>query len=262
MRKYLLAAVAVTAIASPAAARDNSGYFGVEGGVLFPKDNDADVIVDYTTTQFPDQPAGPAGPADTTFNNTFGIDYKMGYDVDLIGGYDFGMFRLEGEIGYKRAKLDDLEIDSGDIAALNAALNRPSATPDTGFPGLPALVDTDFDLDGRVSVLSAMVNALLEFGNDEASAPMSAEDSAGRGSSSAATPTAPGPADCRRGMALSVRSPRLEVSLFPDRQDRAYRRIRCRRRQSQHDRRRGPWPTGPDRSDDRRTADDELRETL
>ena len=47
MRKYLLAAVAVAAIASPAVARDGAGYIGVEGGIMFPKDNDADVIVDY-----------------------------------------------------------------------------------------------------------------------------------------------------------------------------------------------------------------------
>ena len=35
MRKYLLAAAAAAAIASPADARDNSGYFGVEGGIMF-----------------------------------------------------------------------------------------------------------------------------------------------------------------------------------------------------------------------------------
>src|SRR5215210_5246464 len=120
MRKYLLAAVAVAAIASPAAAADNTGYIGVEGGIMFPKDNDADVFADFTTTQTPATPAGPAGPADTTFGNAFGIDYKRGYDLDVIGGYDFGMSRVEGEIGYKRAKLDDLEVDSSDIAALNA----------------------------------------------------------------------------------------------------------------------------------------------
>ena len=51
MRNYLLAAAAAAAIASPAAARDNSGYVGIEGGILFPKDQDADLFVDYTTTQ-------------------------------------------------------------------------------------------------------------------------------------------------------------------------------------------------------------------
>ena len=84
MRKYLFAAAAVAAVASPAAARDGSGYFGVEGGILFPKDQDADIFVDYTTTTV-GTPAA-VGPADTTFNNAFGIDYKKGYDLDAIAG--------------------------------------------------------------------------------------------------------------------------------------------------------------------------------
>src|SRR5687767_2340030 len=156
MRKYLLAAVAVSAIASPAVARDGAGYIGVEGGILFPKDNDADVFADFTTTQVPATPAGPAGPADVNFEDAFGIDYKRGYDVDLIGGYDFGMFRLEAELAYKRAKVDEFEVDNTDIAALNAALNRPSADPDPGAPGLAGLGAEDFDLEGKVTVLSAM----------------------------------------------------------------------------------------------------------
>ena len=32
---------------------------------------------------------------------------STGFDVDVIGGYDFGMFRVEGELGYKRACIDD-----------------------------------------------------------------------------------------------------------------------------------------------------------
>src|SRR5215210_8371244 len=172
MRNYLLAAVALAAVSTPAVARDNSGYVGIEAGILMPKDNDGDVFADFTTTNATVPPGGtlpagiPAGPADTTFNNMFGIDYKHGYDIDVIAGYDFGMFRLEGELGYKRAKIDDLEVDSTDIAALNAALNRPSAAPDPGAPGLPAITASDVDLDGHVSVLSGMVNALIDFGGN------------------------------------------------------------------------------------------------
>ncbi len=148
MRKYLFAAAAVAAVASPAAARDGSGYFGVEGGILFPKDQDADVFVDYETTTVGTPVV--VGPSDTTYNNAFGIDYKKGYDLDAIAGYDFGMFRLEGEIGYKRAKLNDLEVDSGFISSLNTALNRPDrdVAPDP-IGTLPALSSTDFDLDGE-----------------------------------------------------------------------------------------------------------------
>ena len=163
MRKYLLAATAAAAVvATPAMARDGSVYVGIEGGVLFPKDNDADVFADFTTT-----PGTPTGPADTTYEDMFGVDYKRGIDVDAIIGYDFGMFRLEGEIGYKRSKVNKFEIDDSDIAALNAALNRPSGPGDPGAPGLAALSANDFDLDGRIKVWSAMVNGLVDFGNED-----------------------------------------------------------------------------------------------
>jgi opacity protein-like surface antigen len=169
MKKYLLAAVAVAAVASPAVARDGSGYLGVEGGIMFPKDQDADLFVDYTTTQTVATTPTIVGPADTTFSNTFGLDYKKGVDLDAIAGYDFGMFRIEGELGYKRAKTDKLEIDSTDLAAINTALNRPDrdVAPDPVDP-LPALSSTDVELDNeQVSVLSGMINALLDFGNED-----------------------------------------------------------------------------------------------
>jgi opacity protein-like surface antigen len=164
MRKFLLAAVALAAIASPAAAQP---YLGIEGGLLFPKDQDGDTRVDYTTTQTPATPLAPAGPADTEFNNAFGLDYKRGSDIDVILGYDFGMFRLEAELARKRSSLDEFEIDNGFISALNTALNRPSAAPDPGAPGLPALGAANFDLDGTVKVRSLMANALLDFGDED-----------------------------------------------------------------------------------------------
>ena len=111
MKKYLLAAVAVTAIASPAYARDGQPYAGIEGGIMFPKDQDGDVSVDFTTTQSVATTPPIAGPADFDANNAFGVDYKRGLDVDAIIGYDFGMFRLEGELGWKRAKLDKITFD-------------------------------------------------------------------------------------------------------------------------------------------------------
>ena len=166
MRSYLLAAVALAAIASPAMARDGQPYLGIEGGVLFPKDNDGDIFVDFTSTQTPSAPA-QAAPSDTSFNNGVGVDYKRGYDVDLVAGYDFGMFRLEAELGRKRAKLDEFTVDSAFISALNAGLNRPSAAPDPGAPGLAAFNANNFDLDGNIRVTSLMANALLDFGDDD-----------------------------------------------------------------------------------------------
>ncbi len=55
--------------------------------------------------------------------------------VDVLGGYDFGLFRVEGELGYKRASVDEIIISSN-------------------LGG-----DGDIESDGSVRVLSAMANA-------------------------------------------------------------------------------------------------------
>ena len=103
-RFYLLAAVAATAVATPAMARDGQGYFGVDVGALFPKDpSDGVVFIDYTTID--DLPGGPAGPSDVEFGDALGFNAKTGWDADIVAGYDFGMFRLEGELGYKARRL-------------------------------------------------------------------------------------------------------------------------------------------------------------
>ena len=119
MKKYLLAAAAIAAIASPAVAQDTGGYAGIEAGVLFPQDSKIDVRSGGVTVQ-----------------NVLKLDYNTGYDIDVVGGYDFGMFRLEGEIAHKRAGLDTL---------------HDLVTPD------------EFDVDGHVRVWSAMINGLADF---------------------------------------------------------------------------------------------------
>jgi len=122
MTRYLLAATALAtglaAIATPAAARDRSAYFGLEAGALFVKDTDVDI--------------------DEQFDDDFSIDHKMGIDGDMIAGYDFGMFRAEAELGYKRSEHDEYE-DS----------------------------ESSFDADGRSSVYSLMGNVMIDVGQDE-----------------------------------------------------------------------------------------------
>jgi len=123
MTRYLLAATALAtglaAIATPAVARDRSAYFGLEAGALFVKDTDVDID-------------------DEQFNDDFSIDHKMGIDGDMIAGYDFGMFRAEAELGYKRSEHDEYE-DS----------------------------ESSFDADGRSSVYSLMGNVMIDVGQDE-----------------------------------------------------------------------------------------------
>src|SRR4030095_7056976 len=106
MRKYLLAAAAAVAIATPASARDGAGYIGIEGGVLFPKDTDADInatFIQGDQTPAAGTPAtlpgsgvvGAAPVVPGAVVGDVGVDTKTGYDIDAIAGYDFGMFRLE-----------------------------------------------------------------------------------------------------------------------------------------------------------------------
>ena len=54
MRKYLLATTALLMFATPAVAKDHSGYVGLEGGFLWPKDpSGGKILVDYSATQVP-----------------------------------------------------------------------------------------------------------------------------------------------------------------------------------------------------------------
>ena len=85
MRKLAITmALASTALATPAVAKDHSVYVGLEGGVMWVEDS-------------------PFNVADNRTNPRFTLDHKTGYDIDAIAGYDFGSIRLEAEIGYKHA---------------------------------------------------------------------------------------------------------------------------------------------------------------
>ena len=132
MRRYLLAAVAAAAIATPALARDGSPYVGIEGGLMIVEDMNQDV--DIGTDRFDDGIA---------------IDFKTGWDVDAIAGYDFGAFRLEGEIGYKRLRADEVQLSPALASELGVGL------------------DQAFDVSSKGSVWSLMGNGMLDFGNDD-----------------------------------------------------------------------------------------------
>ena len=137
MRKLAITmALASTALATPAVARDHSWYAGIEGGAMLVENQDVRArFIDSTqTTQTVDQ--------------ALRLRYKTGFDVDVIAGYDFGMIRLEGELGYKRASTSDISVDS------------------LRFIKLP-LATASLDTSGRVSAISGMINGLVDFGNDD-----------------------------------------------------------------------------------------------
>ena len=133
MRKLAIAlALASTTLATPAFARDHSPYVGLEAGGMLVEDQDFS-YQDNTIT------------IGRGIANAYTVNYGLGWDVDVIGGYDFGVFRVEGELGYKHAKVD-------------------SVTTDARI----APVGTGGNLDGgRINVFSAMANVLLDFGNQD-----------------------------------------------------------------------------------------------
>jgi len=77
----------------------------------------------------------------TPIDPTNELDTETGFDIGGIVGYDFGLLRLEGEVGYRRASNDELST--------------------------PGLTIGDDDLGGHASALSFMVNGLLDIGPDD-----------------------------------------------------------------------------------------------
>ena len=133
MRKLAISlALATTALATPALARDHSFYAGLEGGVMVIEDAGFDL-----------RNANNA----TVAKDLMVLDFKPGWDVDAVAGYDFGMVRLEGEIGYKRASLDEVELR--DI-------------PDTGLG-----FGSHLDASGHARSLSFMINGMLDLGDED-----------------------------------------------------------------------------------------------
>lgn len=136
MRKLAITlALASTVLASPAFARDDAWYIGVEGGPSIVEDQKLDI--------------GVANDAATA-------NIKKGYDVDGIVGYDFGGFRLEAEVGYKQAGLGTYS--SGVTTPFVNRLGGTSLAAPGTFPFA----------GGKTSALSFMMNGMLDFGDDDA----------------------------------------------------------------------------------------------
>lgn len=130
MRKITLGlALASTALASPALARDGEWYVGIEGGVALAEDQDWEV---------------------NGVDDGYETETDLGFDADMIVGYDFGMFRLEAEGAYKKFDYDELTTN-------NSSVNLGAGG---GFVG-------NAEIDGDLSVVSFMANGLLDFGSDE-----------------------------------------------------------------------------------------------
>jgi opacity protein-like surface antigen len=130
MRKLTAAAIALASTVSvPVFAQDVGPYVGVDAGVMFPRD------IRYNGLNNATAPV-------TGFSDPYRVDLNTGFDGDINAGYDFGMFRLEVEGGYKRAS-----VNAANTLARNPA--QPFATRIS---------------DGHNQVYSLMANALVDIG--------------------------------------------------------------------------------------------------
>ncbi len=120
MRKLAITlALASTALASPALARDDQWYVGVDGGAMIVEDLKLDV---------------------GAVKDGIEIDSRTGYDFGGLVGYDFGGFRLETEVAYKKA-------DPKDVIASGTTIN--------GFSGVAASAG---DLSALSFMVNGMVD--------------------------------------------------------------------------------------------------------
>ena len=125
MRKLAIAvALASSALASPALARDGSFYVGLDGGGMVVEDMRVRI-------------------SDGATNPLLKVDHHGGWDISANAGYDFGLIRAEAELGYKRAGIrsfttpfDKFEADgssrafSGMDQELAGTKRRPAPQPD------------------------------------------------------------------------------------------------------------------------------------
>jgi outer membrane protein OmpA-like peptidoglycan-associated protein/opacity protein-like surface antigen len=135
MRKLaIVVALSSTVLATPALARDGAWYVGADFGAMIVED----VAFDVGTT-----------------NDAIIVDHEYGFDAAGFVGYDMGAFRLEAEVAYKKARIDEIE----------ATLRLPGQGP--GATG--AVVPQQFlnAGGGNTTALSFMVNGLLDFGDDD-----------------------------------------------------------------------------------------------
>jgi outer membrane protein OmpA-like peptidoglycan-associated protein/opacity protein-like surface antigen len=135
MRKLaVILALATTALSTPALARDDAWYVGVEGGAMLVEDVDFDI---------------------GTTADAGGASYDAGWDVDATIGYDFGAFRAEAEVGYRQANVNGYQ----------STLTTPALAAGGGARNVaPGVFNY---AGGTTSALSFMVNGMLDFGDDD-----------------------------------------------------------------------------------------------
>ena len=135
MRKLaIVVALSSTVLATPALARDGAWYIGGDFGAMIVEDVEYDV---------------------GTTEDAIVVDHEYGFDGAGFVGYDLGAFRLEAEVAYKKARIDELE----------TTLRLPGQGPGA-LGGTTAQTFLNAG-GGNTTALSFMVNGLLDFGDDD-----------------------------------------------------------------------------------------------
>ncbi|WP_296716304.1 OmpA family protein [Erythrobacter sp.] len=150
MKKTAFLLVSAAAIiAAPAQARDGQVYAGINGGIVF--EDQADVE---------SEPFRGTPP-----ENEARINTGTGWEAGAVLGYDFGMFRLEGEGNFRNQDHDTLIITSSNNTSGLVAGNRfgPGSTQKTYSGMLNALVDIGDDDGFQVFAGGGAGIAIVDF---------------------------------------------------------------------------------------------------
>ena len=132
MKKVALGmAVAATALAGPAIARDNYAYFGADIGYADPEDHDI---------------------ANNGWDDGSYILEDDGFDLGAFLGYDWGAIRTEAEISYK-----EFDAEGVNIGVIGAPLFDTVAPFDSGL----------YALAGESELTTIMANAMLDLGGND-----------------------------------------------------------------------------------------------
>lgn len=151
--KAALATTALTVVATPVLARDDSWYIGAEAGGTITGNADVDVT----------------NSAETLTNNAFSINTGPGFDAGGVLGYDFGWFRLEADVSYRRAEVTTIEQNLGSILPIAGTVTGTSVNYSPGGPnGKPPGNPFQWNAArGSTRILAFMTNGLIDFGDDD-----------------------------------------------------------------------------------------------
>ncbi|RED16032.1 OmpA family protein [Parasphingopyxis lamellibrachiae] len=153
LKSIFTVALSLILAATPALARDDSWYIGAEAGGTIISNADIDVT----------------NSAGVFANNAYSINTEPGFDVGGILGYDFGWFRLEADVSYRRAEVTTIEQNLGSILPIAGTVTGTSVNYNPGGPnGNPPGNPFQWNgAQGSMRILAFMANGLLDFGDDD-----------------------------------------------------------------------------------------------